>query len=139
MSDGKQYAGLEAFHEAARGARRFKDVDVPLLGTVRARSITASEYVGIEAALTRAGLAAKNGKPKQHKQLLADAYCDLLVLVYVDEAGNPLFADTDETRQMLKKLDAAVSQTLVDAAMRHCGLDEEDLEDLAKKSARASS
>jgi hypothetical protein len=131
-------AGVEAFQRVAAGQRRFKVVELPVIGPARMRSITASEYVAIEAAITRAGLAARQGKPKQHKSLLGDAYVDLLIIVYVDADGNPLFTDNDDTRQMLKKLDSAVSQAMVDAALKHCGLDEDDLEDLAKKSARAS-
>jgi hypothetical protein len=137
-TDKKPLVDLATFREAASGVRRFKEIEIPRFGWLRMRSISASEYVGIEAAITRAGLAARQNKPKTHKALLGEAYTDLLILVYVDADGNPLFPNDEPTREMLKTLDAAISQAMVDAALKHCGLDDDELEDLAKKSARAT-
>ena len=138
MSDA-QYAGLDAFQAAAGGKRRFTTLTLPVLGEVRLRSIDALEYAAIESALTRAGMAAQSNKAKQHKQLLMDAYCSLLILMVCDDKGNPILTECDEHRTMLKKLDHAISSTLVSAALRHSGLDEDNLDELAKKSERASS
>ena len=56
--------------------------------------------------------------------------------MWCDGEGNP--ALTESHKPLLKKLDSATSQALASACLKHAGLDEDDFEELAKNSARAT-
>lgn len=132
-----EYADKGAFQNAARGVRRFRTLTLPLVGTVRIRSINALEYAGIEAAITRAVHASKSGRADKQQKALADAYADLMIACVVDNDGTPVF--TADDKPTLLSLDSSVSQSLTSACLEHCGIDGCDLEELAKNSATTAS
>lgn len=109
------------------GTRRWKaNVDIPLLGRVALRSITAKEFTPIQD-LAAQGIAGKN-----------KAYVSLITHTVWDnapsesESDGPLFSEDD--RDSLLSLDTGISQALVEVTMDFCNIDQADLEELAKNS-----
>ena len=60
----------------------------------------------------------------------------LLVRVLVDDNGNRLFADGEES--LLEPLDGRITAAIYDAANRHCGYDRDEIETLVKNSGAAT-
>ena len=125
------FATKQAFAEHSGGRRRYREFEVPGIGKVLLRSITAGEFARVDAARTRAALAGRNPKQATDQvRALNDGVVELLVACVCDGDKNPLF--TREDRTMLIGLDTGVSDALVSACIEHCRLDEVNVEDIQK-------
>lgn len=105
--------------------RRFTEVTVPEWGTFRIRSLTELERSKFEASIRD-----KKGQVSNAK--LVDLKCRLIVLCVVDGEGNPLLAHSDI--DVLRNQDAKATNALVDAIQAHCGITDNDMEELEKNS-----
>ena len=123
----KQFATKDKFAAHSGDVRRWKPFDCPIVGPVWIRSLTAGEFARIDAARTRANMAAVMGKKeKEQIRALNDGLVELFVACVHDEQKAPMFTISD--RSMLIGLDTAISQPLVLECATHCGLDEADLD-----------
>lgn len=109
-----------------RGRRRIVDFDWPGVGRVRLQSATAREFIRIEAARQRALVAANGGKTKEHEQATREFLLLVCRLLVLDGDGQPFFSDADN--DLVLALDSAITDPLVEAALKHCGLESVDLE-----------
>lgn len=119
------YATKAAFAACAGGVRRFKEVDLPIVGRVILQSLTAGEFTRVDAARTRAMVAASTGKNKDQCRALNDGLVELVTIAVLDREKNPLFGPDD--RSLILGLDTSVSQPLVTACIEHCRLDADDV------------
>ena len=113
-----------------RKVRRFREFNWLGVGRVILQSAMAGEWIRIDAAQTRARMAAMSGNAKVHEKATKEflvAVCTLLVL---DENKNPFFSRDDET--LIVEMDSAITDPLVAAAMQHCDTSGVDFE-AAKK------
>lgn len=118
------FATKSAF-AARSGVRRFREFDCPEVGRVIIQSLTAAEFTRVDAARTRAAIAAAGGKHKEQNRALNDGLVELVTIAVVDQDRNPIFGPDD--RALIVGLDAAVSQALVTACIEHCRLSGEDV------------
>jgi hypothetical protein len=103
--------------------RRFDEFDVPDFGRVRIRSTTEAERSGIEAKMCD-----KNGRNDPRKLRFFKALW--LIACLVDADGNPLLADDDVEHVM--QMDSSITAAIFDRCVKHCGISQEDVEDLGK-------
>lgn len=94
------------------------------------RSVFADEYAKIEAKLTAATMAGRDGKTGKHEAGLATANALIIQLHVCDDEGNPLFSAED--LDALRKLPNSTTQAIVSACLKLSGIDGADLETLAK-------
>lgn len=120
---------------ATCGKRRFTTVPIGDRD-VRIRSLTSGEYSRIESKLTSAVMSGKGGAEAKQEKGMAEANALLIQLCVCDDDGNLCF--TKEDLPQLRELDNSVSATLVDACQKFSGIDNADLETLAKNSAEMS-
>ena len=113
----------DAFLKPAQ--RRYREVDIDGFGVVRIQSLTEREWATFEmsAVATKGGIIRKR---------VEDARRRLLALCVVDAAGNRLLADVDVPQ--LANLDGAVAAKLFDACQKHCGFEDNEIEDMVKNS-----
>lgn len=116
MSEENGYAGKDAFMGTGR---RYKDAEIPGIGIVRIRSMTARESAYVQDARETEGPVGIN-----------KAFVKMITLCVVDSEGNPIFTEAD--RQMLLDMDNMVAQHLVAACLDHEGAPAESLEEVAK-------
>jgi hypothetical protein len=134
MNEANGFASKDKFNEYSGGRRRYREFDLPGIGKVLLRSITAGEFAKVDAARTRAAMAGvgKKAKPTDQVRALNDGYVELIIATVCDADKNPLFTAMD--RSMLVGLDTAISDPLVTACIEHCGIDEANVEDAEKNS-----
>lgn len=106
-------------------ARRYDRFSVPGFGDVRIQSLTDGEKSDYEYELI-----AKKGGFVPSK--LRNAARRLIVLTVVDDTGNRVLRDGDETK--LEEMDGAITQAIYDRARTHCGFNEGDIEEAVKNS-----
>lgn len=129
-----ELAGLAALAAAQGELRRYQVAQIPLVGTVRLRSVRADEYAAIETLQTRAAVALRNKKPELYAQLNAEAFFQLALLMWVDAEGNPVLKNDEHCRELLRNLDNVANQALQEACLKWAGLgDHDQLESAAKK------
>lgn len=105
-------------------ARRFVAITVPgLPGKVRLRSLTEREKTDYE-------LAFLDKKGNTDKKRLDESRRALICLVVVDANGNPILSDEDV--KALQDVDAMTTTTIYGAAMKFCGFNIEEPEELRK-------
>ena len=119
MSESNGYADKASILGANK--RRFRDVDVPLIGKVRIRSLTERERSEYEA-----GFLDGSGNVSS----LVDSKVRLIVLCVCNAEGHRLF--TDEEATVLSDVDAVVTNTLADECRRLSGFSDEDVGKLEK-------
>jgi hypothetical protein len=129
------FAGKDAFQRVS-GKTRYTTIQVPQIGTVRLRSLTALDYAQIEALTVKAAMAARGNSTTRQVRALAESGAELIRLCVVDGEGNPVFGEDD--RNTLLNMDSSVSQAIVSGAMEFCGIDGADLETIAKNSAKTA-
>ena len=122
MSEANGFVTRDAFLQPKQ--RRFHVVDVPGMGKIRIRSINELERSRYEATALD-----KKGNISSSK--LVDMKCRLIVLAVVDGDGNQLFSNSDIGE--LQKLDSKITNTIVEAIRSHCGISDEDFDELEKK------
>jgi hypothetical protein len=113
----------EAFSKAFE--RRYTTVEIPTLGTVRIVNMNERERTQ-QLAWARD----KKGKPLPERVQQMDLR--YIVDCVVDEHGNRIF--TPEDMPQLQELDWGVKVKLMNAILKHCGLIDVDIEDIAKNS-----
>lgn len=111
MSSSNGYATRDQFFAAP--ARRYKDVEIAGF-KFRIRSLTEGEW----SALQVAAMDLENGGRNVEEFKLSDSR--LIVATVVDGNGELVFRDTDVAR--LPHQDAGLTEPLVRAIRRHCGL-----------------
>ena len=121
MTETNGYATRELLLRAP--VRRFKELVVPDLGTVRIRSLTELERSQFEASIRD-----KNGQVSNSK--LVDLKCRLIVLAVVDGEGNQILQNSDIAQ--LRQQDSKITNSLVDVIQDHIGITDNDLEELEK-------
>lgn len=105
----------------AANKRRYVDVPIPGIGTVRIRSLTERERSEYEA-----GFLDGDGKATN----LVDSKVRLIVLCICNADGERLFSREDKPG--ISSMDAIVTNRLADVCREHCGFTDEDIEVLAK-------
>jgi len=121
MSETNGYADKSQI--LAANKRRYADVSIPGVGTVRVRSLTERERSEYEA-----GFLDSDGKATN----LVDGKVRLIVLCVCNAEGQRLFSDAD--KEVLGGVDAVVTNALADICREHCGFTDADIEVLAKNS-----
>ena len=96
----------------AASRRRYETVDVPILGAVRMRSLTAGEIRSWREALT-----ADSGEALQYANEL------LVAAAVVDESGERVFSDDDARSTLFSDLDGAAFAVLAKAVRRHTNVE----------------
>ena len=94
--------------------RRFVTVDIPLLGSVRLRSLTSNEIRALRSSMRDA-----QGEVNKQRFALFDEL--LIALVVVDEANNCEFSEMDALNGGLE-MDAGARGQLMEAIKRHTGI-----------------
>ena len=127
MTDNNHLASEEELF-GKKPARRYCELTMPISGhRVRIQSLTERELSRYQmATLASSGTGLKRSR-------LEDANRRLIVLCLVDSAGNRLLNDSHLER--LAEWDAADTAYLYDQCASHCGINRQDIEDLAKNSA----
>ena len=113
----------EAFLTPAE--RRYQTIAIDGFGSVRIQSLTERQWAGFE----MSAVAAKGGIIRKRVE---DARRRLIALCVVDDAGNRLLSDSDVPQ--LEQLDGAVAAKLFDVCQKHCGFEDNEIEDLVKNS-----
>lgn len=106
------------------GQREVRYMDVPIGDngqTVRIKSLTELERSSFEVTC---------GAGTNKKRSLRDSRALLLCRCIVDEDGNLMMGDDDVER--LHEMDARITGRVFDAAVKHIGISNEDVESLAK-------
>jgi len=111
----------------ARPKRRYKELTLPISGhRVRIQSLTERELAAYQIeTMKRRGEGANLAR-------LADSNARLIVLCLVDGAGNRILNQSHIAK--LAEWDAADTAFLSDECAKHCGLNREEIETLAKNS-----
>lgn len=109
----------------ATAKRRFAEVTIEGLGTLRIRSLSAGDSSKIEAD-TYADNKKKEGSG------IAKWKARHIAAAVVDEQGNRLFADKEI--DTIQSFDRATVDAIYDAVAKHCGIDNETSEDAEKNS-----
>lgn len=99
----------DRFLQAAK--RRFEDVEIAGLGPVRIRNLSEGERSKIEAAT-------HVDNQKESGSGTARWKARMILATVVDEENKPVFSEADLNTVMA--IDAAVSDPLYDAIVRHC-------------------
>ena len=115
--------GREAFMKPAE--RRYQTVDINGFGAVRIQSLNEKEWAEFE----MSAVASKGGIIRKRVE---DARRRLIALCVVDEAGNRLLSNADVPS--LENLDGSVAAHLFDTCQKHCGFEDNEIEDLVKNS-----
>jgi hypothetical protein len=128
------FASLDSL--LSQTSRRYRDVDVPGVGTFRIRSLTESEKTDDY----ESGFVDAKGKHKRGS--LVQAKRRLIALCLVDAAGELLVppAKLDHFCEQLRKVDGLATGLLYNACMEHVGYSDADVEGLvdeAKKNSAA--
>ena len=118
MSDYADKASILAMNK-----RRFADVEIPGLGTLRIRSLTERERSEYEA-----GFLDSDGRATN----LVDGKVRLIMLCVCNASGQRLFSDAD--KPALEAMDSIITNRLVDECRTHCGFTDEDMDVLVKNS-----
>lgn len=130
MAEGNGYATREQLLTAG-GKRRFRDVTLPVSELkVRVQSLTEKELSAYQGAVVRAG---GRTQIQYIQQRLLDAGRRLIGMCLVDGEGNRMLMDNEIDR--LGEMDSADSQHLYTECANHCGINLDDIEELAKNSA----
>lgn len=123
------YADVTALFPG-KARRRFKDVELPVAGTtVRIQSLLAGEVTRFQSAL----VSRRSRKIIQGR--LEDSPARLIVLCVVDANGTRILNDT-HIQKIVEEWDNADVSVLSTECTRHCGMDQDEFEDLAKNSGR---
>lgn len=101
--------------------RRYREVDVPLIGKVRIRSLTERERSEYEA-----GFLDKSGNVSN----IVDGKVRLIVLCACNAEGHRIFSDADANS--LADVDAVVTNALADECRSLSGFSEDDIRNLEK-------
>ena len=117
--------GREAFMKPAE--RRYQTVDISGFGTVRIQSLNEKEWAEFE----MSAVASKGGIIRKRVE---DARRRLIALCVVDGDGNRLLSNADVPS--LENLDGSVAAHLFDVCQKHCGFEDNEIEDLVKNSDR---
>lgn len=112
------YASKEQLHARVQRGRTVKDVEIPGFGLVKLQTITAREFVRIDAARNRAIMAASSGRMKEQIEALNDQFMELVKATFVE----PVFTESD--RELLLSLDSALADAIKEACYAHCELDD---------------
>ncbi len=104
----------DQFLAAAKGERRYVEVPIALLGSVRLQSLTNKEMRAI-----RASLRNDDGEPIKERFDRLDAI--LVAATVVDEHGSTQFTDTDAMTDTFSWVDAGPWGVLCDAVRKHTG------------------
>jgi hypothetical protein len=105
--------------------RIYKEIEIEGLGKVRIRNISEAERARMEAPNYT-----KKGTLNLEK--LGDARCRLIVAAVVDVDGNPILTNSDV--QHLRANDSRIINELSEAIGEHCGISQQDMEDIEKNS-----
>jgi len=111
----------------ALNQRRYLELTVPDLGPWRIQNLTETERIRYEDAIWQ-----YDKKGKLINTLYQRAKRVLLVMVSVDAEGKLIFT-MDDVDQMAD-LDSRVVNVIFDAARKHCGFDNAEIESLIKTS-----
>ena len=112
---------------ASGGKRRFNIVTLPTSGLkVRIRSLTERELSSYQSIIQ----SARDEKSRQVR--MAASNRRFIALCLVDDDGNPI-VPADKVGQ-IAELDAADSSHLYNECATHCGINQQDLEDLVGNS-----
>jgi len=122
MSD-KQVVGREAFMKPT--VRRYRNIDIDGFGLVRIQSLNEREWAEFE----MSAVASKGGIIRKRVE---DARRRLIALCVVDEEGHRILSNADVPS--LENLDGSVAAHLFDACQKHCGFEDNEIEDLVKNS-----
>lgn len=95
----------------AASVRRVETVEVPILGPVRIRSLTAREIRE-----WRGGLVGDDGKPTKRLERANEL---LVALAVIDDSGAPVFSDDDAMSMLFDDVDSAAFAVLVAAVRKH--------------------
>ena len=120
-----ELVGREAFMKPAE--RRYRNVNIDEFGTVRIQSLNEKEWAEFE----MSAVASKGGIIRKRVE---DARRRLIALCVVDESGNRLLSNADVPS--LENLDGSVAAHLFDVCQKHCGFEDNEIEDLVKNSDR---
>lgn len=123
MSEGNGYATREAFLGGFK--RRFKTVDVPLLGKVKIGSQSEKERQAFEAWIRD-----KKGQIREDRRKISRIKYIVDCVYTVDEVR--MFSDADIPALLEVDLDYVVTDRLFDEIINWIGLTGADLEELAK-------
>ena len=125
----KTYADVSAlFPGKEKRKRRYQDVTLPIAGvTVRIRSLFAGEVTKFQSSLVNQ----KNRRFIQSR--FEESTARLIVLCVVDENGTRIMSN-EHVKQITEEWDNADVACLSSACTKHCGMDEDEFEDLAKNS-----
>ncbi len=110
--------------------RRYKDVPLPIRGvTVRIRSLFAGEVTKFQASLVN----------KKTRRFIQDRFEEstirLIVLCAVDKNGTRIFSN-EHIEQISEQWDNVDLACLSGDCTKHCGMDEDEFENLAKNSGK---
>ena len=126
MND-NHYADVSALFPG-KAKRRYLDVHLPVVdATVRIRSLLAGEVTRYQSSL----ISKRSRKIIQVR--LEDAPARLIVLCLVDTSGTVLLNET-HVGQITEEWDNVDVACLAEACTKHCGMDDDEFEDLAKNS-----
>lgn len=117
------FADREAFFAATK--RRFREIDVPVVGRVKIRSLKEIDRQQLDRDVLK-----KDGSLREDRY--AEARLRLIVASVVDADGNLVF--TDEDLPKLRELDYAVTRAIEKACLEHQGADADEIKELAKNS-----
>ena len=115
--------GREAFMKPAE--RRYKIVPIDGFGAVRIQSLNEREWAAFE----MSAVASKGGIIRKRVE---DARRRLIAMCAVNDAGNRLLSHADVPS--LENLDGSVAAELFDECQKHCGFEENEIEDMVKNS-----
>lgn len=129
MSEGNGYATKDALQAKAKKPRRTATVEIPGWGKIKLHTITAGEYIAIDAAQNRAMmLMAREGVKSR---LYIEAARNVFVEIVKAIVAEPVF--TDDDRDLLLSLDSSTADEIRNACLNHANLSEANLEAAQKK------
>lgn len=114
-----------------RGKRRVASFDWPHVGRVMLQSAMAGEWIAIDAARTRARMAALSGNVKLHEQATREFFLSVCYGLVLNTELGKMFSN--EHRDLLLEMDAAITDPLIEACMKHCDIEAIDLGAAQKK------
>lgn len=123
----EELVGRDDFVGAKAKARRFDTVECPWNSAkkIKLRSITAKEHATYETTT----LSRKGGLVTER---LLDAKRRLVILTVVDQSGNPFLQMSDLAE--MEDTDGLIINAAYRACAKHCGIGEDEVEDLVKNS-----
>ena len=109
---------------AATAQTRYEDVTTDI-GTFQIRSVSESERADIDATMVKpSGKVSPQGKRLYKARWIARCVCD--------GQGARMYTDSQSDLGEILKMDAKITNQLADGIFDHCGVTEEDLEDMEK-------